>query len=107
MVRIGTGGRVGPAQIRPARAVPEATESAPQAGTRPQQDAARALVVIDGGQSEEAGGTAAAERSTAGKPRAGFVAQLLTAGDPTLLPSRLERTRMAAACYTETARRLA
>ena len=32
---------------------------------------------------------------------------LLTAGDPTLLPSRLERTRMAAARYAEAARRLA
>ncbi|MGT2480943.1 hypothetical protein ACU4GR_23825 [Methylobacterium oryzae CBMB20] len=42
-----------------------------------------------------------------GRPRAGFIAHLLTADDPTLLPSRLERTRMAAACYAQAARRLA
>ncbi|WP_279598221.1 hypothetical protein [Methylobacterium sp. J-026] len=42
-----------------------------------------------------------------GRARAGFVAQLLTADDPTLLPSRQERTQMAAARYAEAARRLA
>ncbi|QGY05458.1 hypothetical protein MMSR116_28865 [Methylobacterium mesophilicum SR1.6/6] len=112
MVRIETGSRPGPAQVRPTRRVPDATEPVPQAGTRPPHGTAassaeRALVVIDGGRSEEAGRPATAECAAAGKPRAGFVAQLLTAGDPTLLPSRLERTRMAAASYAETARRLA
>ena len=110
MARIETGSRPGPAQVRPARRAPDATEPSSETGTPPQgtftSPAARALVVIDGGRSEGAGRIAAAERPAAGKPRAGFIAQLLTAGDATLLPSRLERTRMAAASYAETARRL-
>lgn len=112
MARIETGSRPGPAQVRPARHVPEATERPAQAQAWPRQThaaatAGRALVVIDGGRPEDADRVSAAERPGAGKPRAGFVAQLLTAGDPTLFPSRLERTRMAAASYAETARRLA
>jgi hypothetical protein len=112
MARIETGNRPGPAQVRPARRVPEANERPIEAQTRPQHTQAasrtgRALVVIDGGRSEEVDGASAAERPGAGKARAGFIAQLLTAGDPTLLPSRLERTRMAAASYAETAQRLA
>jgi hypothetical protein len=112
MVRIGTGNCPGPAQVRPVRDVPGSTEGTRQEGTQPQRRAppaseARALVLIDGGQSERTERVASAERPAAGKPRAGFIAHLLTAGDPALLPSRLERTRMAAACYAEAARRLA
>ena len=112
MMRIGTGSRPGPAQVRPVRDVPRSTEGTRQEGTQPPRRAppaseARALVLIDGGQSERSERVASAERPAAGKPRAGFIAHLLTAGDPALLPSRLERTRMAAACYAEAARRLA
>jgi hypothetical protein len=108
MVRIETGSRLGPAQVRSGRAVPDAAERTPQAGTRPPQGAASpagsALVVIDGGRPEAPDRAA---RPAAGASRAGFITHLLAAGDPTLLPSRLERTRMAAARYAETARRLA
>jgi hypothetical protein len=107
MVRIGTGSRLEPAQVRPARDVPGATEGTPQDGTRRPSSEARALVLIDGGRSEGSERAALAERPAAARPRAGFIAQLLTAGDPALLPSRLERTRMAAACYAQAARRLA
>ncbi|MDP4002139.1 hypothetical protein [Methylobacterium sp. NEAU K] len=50
---------------------------------------------------------ASADRFGTGRPSACFVAQLLIAQDPTLRPSRQERTRIAAALYAETARRLA
>ena len=100
MARIGTDSRLGPAQVAPVRGVPHATE--PQAETAP--TLGRALVVIDGGRS---GRSVAEARPAAGRARAGFIAQLLTVEDPTLLPSRLARTRKAAARYAETARRLA
>jgi hypothetical protein len=105
MVRIGTGSRLGPAQVRPVRTVADATErTGPAAARAP----TRALVVIDGGRTaEEPEKAAAADPRVVGRSRAGFIAQLLTANDPTLLPSRLERTRAAAACYAEAARRLA
>ncbi|WP_457105826.1 hypothetical protein [Methylobacterium sp. P5_C11] len=73
----------------------------------PGQPTARALTVIDGGQSDGRREALSAERAAVGKPRAVFVAQLLSADDPTLQPSRLERTRVAAARYAEAARRLA
>lgn len=104
MVRVGTGNRLGPAQVRPVRATPDATEGARADSVRP---AGRALVVIDGGRPAGRERAVPAEHAVLGKSRAGFIAQLLTADDPTLLPSRLERTRMAAACYAEAARRLA
>ncbi|WP_244537230.1 hypothetical protein [Methylobacterium pseudosasicola] len=47
------------------------------------------------------------DRFDGGRACSGFVAHLLVATDPTLRPSRLERTRAAAARYAETARRLA
>ena len=105
MVRVEAGNRLGPAQVRPVRAAPGATEGARSEAVRPA--AGRALVVIDGGRPEGRERAVAAERAAPGRSRAGFIAQLLTADDPTLLPSRLERTRMAAATYAETARRLA
>ena len=111
MVRIETGDRLGPAQVRPARETPQATERAAPGGTAgpssPGDAASRALVVIDGGRSERPDRAMPAERLPAGRSRAGFIAQLLTSEDPTLLPSRPERTRMAAARYAEAARRLA
>lgn len=104
MVRIGTVSRLGPTQVRSTRRapVPDADASPEAARTKVQ-----ALALIDGGLSEAPSSTQTAERAAAGRPRAGFIAQLLTADDPTLLPSRLERTRMAAARYAEAARRLA
>ncbi|MCJ2086288.1 hypothetical protein MKK88_09800 [Methylobacterium sp. E-005] len=104
MVRVEAGNRLGPAQVRPVRATPGPTEDVRSEGLRP---AGRALVVIDGGSPEGRERAGPAERAAPEKSRAGFIAQLLTANDPTLLPSRLERTRTAAACYAETARRLA
>ena len=104
MVRVEAGNRLGPAQVRPVRAAPGTTESARSETTRP---AGRSLVVIDGGHPEGRERAEPAERAAPGQSRAGFITQLLTADDPTLCPSRLERTRMAAACYAEAARRLA
>ncbi|MBE7203294.1 MAG: hypothetical protein INR70_36610 [Parafilimonas terrae] len=104
MVRVEAGDRLGLAQVRPVRATRGATEGARAETVRP---TGRALVVIDGGRPEGRERAVPAERAVPGKSRAGFIAQLLTADDPTLLPSRLERTRMAAACYAQAARRLA
>lgn len=104
MVRIGTVSRLGPTQARPSgRAPVQDVDDTPEAA----RTKVHALAVIDGGRSDEPSAGRTAERSAAGRPRAGFIAQLLTADDPTLLPSRLERTRMAAARYAEAARRLA
>ena len=102
MARIGTVGRVAAARTGPARDARvrqdegSATEAAEAAG--------RALVVIEGGRREE---PRAFRLDAVARPGAGFVAQLLVAADPGLRPSRLERTRTAAACYAEAARRLA
>ncbi|APT33849.1 hypothetical protein MCBMB27_04558 [Methylobacterium phyllosphaerae] len=104
MVRIGTVSRLGPTQVRSTRRKPV---SEPDAAPEPAETAAQALVVIDGGRSEGEPEGRPADRAGQGRPRAGFVAQLLTADDPTLLPSRLTRTQMAAARYAEAARRLA
>ena len=103
MVRVGTGDRLGPAQVRPVRPEQSATEaSRAEPAARP---SGRALVVIAEKCPEEPGLVAHAMGAVAGGARAGFLTQLLTAGDPTLLPTRLERTQMAAACYAEAARR--
>ncbi|MCJ2017287.1 MULTISPECIES: hypothetical protein [unclassified Methylobacterium] len=104
MVRVEAGNRLGPAQVRPVRAAPGATEGVRSETTRP---VGRSLVVIDGGRPEGRERAVPVERTALGQSRAGFITQLLTADDPTLHPSRLERTRMAAACYAEAARRLA
>ena len=104
MVRIGTVSRLGPTQVRSTRRKPV---SEPDASPEPAETAAQALVVIDGGRSEGEPEGRPADRAGRGRPRAGFVAQLPTADDPTLLPSRLTRTQMAAARYAEAARRLA
>lgn len=96
MSRIGAVGRVGAAQAGRARDGAERVDAiAP---------APRALVVLDGGRREE---PRPARRADVPRPCAGFLAQLLVAADPALRPSRLERTRNAAAHYAETARRLA
>jgi hypothetical protein len=100
MVRIGTVSRLGPTQVR-------ATRRGPVPDTDESPEPAQALVLIDGGRAEGQSTRRPAERAAAGKPRAGFIAQLLTADDPSLLPSRLTRTQMAAARYAEAARRLA
>ncbi|MDP4023530.1 hypothetical protein Q8W71_12905 [Methylobacterium sp. NEAU 140] len=96
MAQIGTHGRIGPAQVSPVRA---ARPAADRSGDEPAA-ASRALTVVEGGRRE-------APRGPDRRAEAGFVAQLLAASDPTLRPSRLERTRRAADLYTETARRLA
>lgn len=47
---------------------------------------------------------AAADRPSVralGRPMAGFLAQLIVSADPTLAPSRSDRTRVAAARYTQ------
>ena len=104
MVRIGTVSRLDPVQPRPGRRAPDVMSGT---DAEPGQPPARALTIIDGGQPDGRQEALRAERAATGRPRAGFVAQLLTADDPTLQPSRLERTRMAAARYAEAARRLA
>lgn len=96
MVRIGTVGRVGAAQAGQTRDGCERADAA--------VPALRALAVIEGGRREE---PRSPRLAGAARPRAGFVAQLLVAADPGLRPSRLERTRNAAARYAETAQRLA
>ena len=96
MVRITPIGRVGTERVGAGRPT-ETPAAAPESPSR-------ALVVIDGGRKAD-------ERSTAwlrdGRTEAGFVTQLLVGADPTLQPSRLARTRQAAAQYAEMARRLA
>ena len=104
MARIGTVGRTGKTTGRPAQSVRAGT--VPVASTD-EIPPVRALVVLDGGRGEERATYVAPIRLGAGRPNAGFVAQLLVTADPTLKPSRQERTRMAAARYGETARRLA
>lgn len=42
--------------------------------------------------------------SPRGRPLASFLAQLIVSADPTLAPSRSDRTQKAAARYAETAR---
>ncbi|CAM3375600.1 MULTISPECIES: hypothetical protein [Methylobacterium] len=104
MARIGTVGRTGATWSRPAQSVGAA------AGAVAATDAvspARALVVVDGGRREARVTILMPDRFGSGGACAGFVAQLLIATDPTLRPSRLERTKAAAARYAETARRLA
>lgn len=104
MARIGTIGRLGTGWGRPAQTERAAPEPASSEGEAPP---VRALVVLEGGRSDARRMAASADRFGTGRPSAGFVAQLLIAQDPTLRPSRQERTRIAAALYAETARRLA
>lgn len=102
MGRIETVGRVAAARVVPVRDA----QAGPSKGAAKEaaESPARALVAIDGGRREE---PRSPGRDGVARPGAGFVAQLLVAADPGLRPSRLERTRAAAACYAETARRLA
>ena len=102
MARIGTLGRTGATWSRPARV----------AGSGPVASAdaippVRALVVLDGGRQENRAPILPLDGSGDGRPSAGFVAQLLIANDPTLRPSRPERTRTATSRYAEMARRMA
>ncbi|KQQ48158.1 hypothetical protein ASF58_02145 [Methylobacterium sp. Leaf125] len=70
------------------------------AGALPESDSLprRDLVVISGG-------AAPGFRPIPARPLSGFLAQLIVSVEPTLRPSRLERTRSAAARYAEAARR--
>jgi len=104
MARIGTVGRTGASWSRTTR---QAGAAAGPVGSVEEIPPVRALVVLDGGRREAHASIVATDRFEGGRASAGFVAQLLIASDPTLRPSRLERTRAAAARYAETARRLA
>ena len=77
------------------------TERRPEP-VRASRDEMRTLVVIDGGEHATRGAAPAWAR-----PRAEFLTQLLVSADPAMRPSRIERTRAAAARYAETARRSA
>ncbi|KQP30764.1 hypothetical protein ASF49_12330 [Methylobacterium sp. Leaf104] len=70
------------------------------AAARPGSAAAarRDLVVISGVE-------APGYRPIPARPLSGFLAQLIVSAEPTLRPSRIERTRSAAARYAEAARR--
>jgi hypothetical protein len=91
------------------------TERDCPSGARPESDAParRELVVISGGQesgSQESGGQESASQTSGfrpvpARPLSGFLAQLLVSVEPTLRPSRIERTRSAAAHYAAAARR--
>jgi len=103
MARIGTVGRAGANWTsRPAQSA-----GAAAGATTDSVSPARALVVVDGGRREARATILMPDRFGSGSACSGFVAQLLIASDPTLRPSRLERTKAAAARYAETARRLA
>ncbi|MCJ2123571.1 hypothetical protein [Methylobacterium sp. J-077] len=104
MARIGTVGRTGATWSRPARS---AGAAAGPVGSTEAIPPVRALVVLDGGRREARASIVATDRFEGGRASAGFVTHLLVATDPTLRPSRLERTKAAAARYAETARRLA
>ncbi|MCJ2096007.1 hypothetical protein MKK67_26440 [Methylobacterium sp. J-072] len=104
MARIGTVGRTGATWSRPAR---PAGAAAGPVGSVEEIPPVRALVVLDGGRREARATIVSVDRFDGGRACSGFVAHLLVATDPTLRPSRLERTRAAAARYAETARRLA
>ncbi len=97
MMQIGTIGRVGTvrASVRP----PAPASEPPQASQAP----ARALVAIAGGRDEAPDAPMPKARGGT-RPLAGFLTQVIVASDPTLRPSRLERTGIAAARYAETAR---
>jgi len=76
------------------------TERDEPAGMRPESAplTRRDLVVIPGGE-------ALGFRPVPARPLSGFLAQLIVSAEPTLRPSRIERTRSAAARYAEAARR--
>jgi hypothetical protein len=109
MVRIGTGTRPAAGQAGGVRAPADVAEVSGTTGSASRDGVPRdrALLVLDGESAQARDSTRRTERSAAGRPRAGFIAQLLATGDPTLLPSRLERTRRAAALYDAAAQRLA
>ena len=86
MARIGTVGRTGASWSRPARSAGAAGGPAASTDETPP---VRALVVLDGGRRETWTTVAAQDPIGAGRPSAGFVAQLLIASDPTLRPSPL------------------
>lgn len=104
MARIGTIGRTGAAWSGTAHAATAVGGSVASTDAIPP---VRALVVLDGGRQEPRATIIPPDRSGAAGARAGFVTQLLIASDPTLRPSRSERSRSAAARYAEAARRLA
>ena len=100
MVRNGTIGRVGTvrATLRPAES------AAPR-----QAEPSRALILLDGGRAEAPRDAPAPEAATqkargGTRPLAGFLTQMILEADPTLRPSRLERTGLAAARYAQAAR---
>ncbi len=100
MVRIRTVGR------------PETTRATEPAPRGPRSESARAepsraLVALDGGRAEAPRAEPAPTSRGSGRPLAGFLAQMIVEADPTLRPSRLERTRAAAALYAEAGRRTA
>ncbi|MCJ2110991.1 hypothetical protein ACFZ8E_00165 [Methylobacterium sp. HMF5984] len=98
MMQIGTIGRVGTVRATVRPQAPEPREPA-----RPAEPS-RALVAIAGGRAE-APEDAATQKARGGtRPLAGFLTQMIVESDPTLRPSRLERTGIAAARYAETAR---
>jgi hypothetical protein len=73
------------------------SESPPDDGTLTRRD----LVVIAGRDDS----ARLSLRPIPARPMAGFLAQLIVSTEPTLRPSRIERTRSAAARYAEAARR--
>ncbi|MGU3362056.1 hypothetical protein ACLBWX_17160 [Methylobacterium sp. M6A4_1b] len=76
------------------------TEREGPAGASPGSASAarRDLVVVSGAE-------ASGYRPIPARPLSGFLAQLIVCTEPTLRPSRIERTRSAAARYAEAARR--
>ena len=74
----------------------------PETDRRPDTAQARALVlhgeILHGDRAERP------VPPLRGRPLAGFLAQLIVSADPTLRPSRIDRTQEAAARYAETAR---
>ncbi|WP_246685581.1 hypothetical protein [Methylobacterium sp. WL103] len=107
MMQIGTIGRVGTvrATVRPQAPGSESQSSEPQEASGSKVSApTRALVAIAGGRDEAAQDAPTPKARGGTRPLAGFLTQVIVASDPTLRPSRLERTGIAAARYAETAR---
>ena len=107
MMQIGTIGRVGTvrATVRPLAPGYEPQKAAESQASAPKVSApTRALVAIAGGRDEAAQDAPTPKARGGTRPLAGFLTQVIVASDPTLRPSRLERTGIAAARYAETAR---
>lgn len=66
-------------------------------------EASRALVVVQA--RNERGNADRGPRHVGGRPLAGFVTQLIVSTDPAARPSRITRTKAAAALYAQTADR--